>query len=729
MRNMIKSFLVVLSGAAMLLAGSDTVHAAVVASTPNISFTTSGAIHEILVEPSGHIIIAGRFDSVGGLPRKNLARLHPDGSVDSTWVLDTNGEVYDLEQASAGSIYIAGGFTDIDGFARPGLARASLSAGDPQVGEWIPQGFYYASNVELAADGDVFVTDFHGVVHRFAHEAEIPDAGWGASGSSVSAYDIDVSSDGQFIATCAISGELALRTRSGSVVWRKQWDGGCILVGFAPDGDVRAARHVFVNDAGLRRRILMISSVTPQGEFDARWDRVIDQQPTAMTFNTSGETLVAIAEYRLTNRNIVSAQASTVLFAADGTPISTSSVIADSEIRVLRSSSDGKVLAAGPFRNIGHRFKDGIAYLSGDLTAADNWSAEVLAATSAVNSTLRLHDGSYLISGNFSRINGQVRQRLAHFSSEFELMEDSWPLQNSPMWMAQDEDGDCYLGGFFPMSFQASATVTRLGDCSAVDTTWMPDVEGSINSIALGREGDHGIYLSTCDVITNYTSDACEVRRYPTDETGLVEQNWHLPVMGGNNALLYHRGALFLGGHKQPLWPYSGQSIVKVNDPVAGMLDSGWMPSNSPSTTYALLSQGGQEIIAVGAPRQFSSSPPMIRLDDSSGAENVLWQPWRGLSAPYIQAFDVAALLPDNRLYFSSAGAPSTLYRTNASGRADHIDADWRVEVNGRIDTIISGGAGELIVSGLIFDVAGQPRRGIARLLDVHPTIFVDHFE
>ncbi len=49
--------------------------------------------------------------------------------------------------------------------------------------------------------------------------------------------------------------------------------------------------------------------------------------------------------------------------------------------------------------------------------------------------------------------------------------------------------------------------------------------------------------------------------------------------------------------------------------------------------------------------------------------------------------------------------------------------------MNGRIDTIISGGAGELIVSGLIFDVAGQPRRVIARVLYVHPTIFVDHFE
>ncbi len=41
------------------------------------------AVQFILVQPNGQIVIGGRFDKVNGLPRRMLARLNADGSVDS----------------------------------------------------------------------------------------------------------------------------------------------------------------------------------------------------------------------------------------------------------------------------------------------------------------------------------------------------------------------------------------------------------------------------------------------------------------------------------------------------------------------------------------------------------------------------------------------------------------------------------------------------------------------
>ncbi len=53
--------------------------------SPSIAGDNLALVKTIAVQPDGKILIGGDFYSVNGLPRYGLARLHPDGSLDTTF--------------------------------------------------------------------------------------------------------------------------------------------------------------------------------------------------------------------------------------------------------------------------------------------------------------------------------------------------------------------------------------------------------------------------------------------------------------------------------------------------------------------------------------------------------------------------------------------------------------------------------------------------------------------
>jgi uncharacterized delta-60 repeat protein len=102
-----------------------------------------GPVNAIVVQPDGKIIIAGAFANVGGggsgsTPRKYLARLNPDGTVDPGFNpgVNMNNSVYAVALQPDGKILVGGGFyaglggavryyfgrLNADGVADPGFA-------------------------------------------------------------------------------------------------------------------------------------------------------------------------------------------------------------------------------------------------------------------------------------------------------------------------------------------------------------------------------------------------------------------------------------------------------------------------------------------------------------------------------------------------------------------------------------------------------------------------------
>jgi uncharacterized delta-60 repeat protein len=90
-------------------------------------------VNALALQPDGRILVAGRFDSVNGVPRNGLARLAASGAVDTTFDPGTGLEIEYEEPGSAlitalalqpdGRVLVTGCFTHVNGVTRANLAR------------------------------------------------------------------------------------------------------------------------------------------------------------------------------------------------------------------------------------------------------------------------------------------------------------------------------------------------------------------------------------------------------------------------------------------------------------------------------------------------------------------------------------------------------------------------------------------------------------------------------
>jgi uncharacterized delta-60 repeat protein len=85
----------------------------------------NGTIQKITLQPDGRILIGGTFSQVNGVARSRIARLNANGTLDTSFdpLLGPNSNVYDIDVQSDGKIIVAGDFTAIHFVARRGVAR------------------------------------------------------------------------------------------------------------------------------------------------------------------------------------------------------------------------------------------------------------------------------------------------------------------------------------------------------------------------------------------------------------------------------------------------------------------------------------------------------------------------------------------------------------------------------------------------------------------------------
>ena len=77
----------------------------------------NGTVRVVVVQPDGKILIGGDFTTLspnGGAPvtRNRIARLNPDGTLDTAFNPNANGTVYAIAVQADGKILVGGDFTD-----------------------------------------------------------------------------------------------------------------------------------------------------------------------------------------------------------------------------------------------------------------------------------------------------------------------------------------------------------------------------------------------------------------------------------------------------------------------------------------------------------------------------------------------------------------------------------------------------------------------------------------
>lgn len=85
-----------------------------------------GLVQSIAVQPDGRILIGGNFNQVNGVPRKGVARLNADGTLDAAFgdgQSGVDGAVGTIALQSDGRVLIGGNFNQVNGVVRDYLAR------------------------------------------------------------------------------------------------------------------------------------------------------------------------------------------------------------------------------------------------------------------------------------------------------------------------------------------------------------------------------------------------------------------------------------------------------------------------------------------------------------------------------------------------------------------------------------------------------------------------------
>lgn len=86
-----------------------------------------GEVNAVAVQANGQVVIGGHFTSVNGVPRNNVARLNPDGSLDpafaATVAAGVNGPVNAVAVQPTGGVIVGGVFTQAGETEQMNLAR------------------------------------------------------------------------------------------------------------------------------------------------------------------------------------------------------------------------------------------------------------------------------------------------------------------------------------------------------------------------------------------------------------------------------------------------------------------------------------------------------------------------------------------------------------------------------------------------------------------------------
>jgi uncharacterized delta-60 repeat protein len=137
----------------------------------------AGVVEAMANAPGGGVYLAGDFTGVHGVARWRVARLLPDGQVDTAFDpgAGPNANVTAIAVQPDGKVLIAGNFTAVGGVARAGVARLDMNgaldlAFDPGLGPKQTNGTFFIRALLPQNDGGVYVgggfTQFNSRVSR-----------------------------------------------------------------------------------------------------------------------------------------------------------------------------------------------------------------------------------------------------------------------------------------------------------------------------------------------------------------------------------------------------------------------------------------------------------------------------------------------------------------------------------------------------------------------------------
>ncbi|MBI5387032.1 MAG: hypothetical protein HZA90_20350 [Verrucomicrobia bacterium] len=502
-------------------------------------------IRAMALQADGKILIGGNIQSVNSVPCGNLARLHPDGQVDTNFNFVSMSTVTALAIQPDGRILVASGNRLLrllgDGGGGPviltspqnvtvepgaAVAFSVRAAGEALHYQWEKDSVPLAgqTNITLSLHslqpGDagsyrVTVSNPLGTAQSAAATLQIvstqplstagmvdPSFNPG-TGTDDSVYALALQSDGRILlggwftnynntACTNLIRVLPNGSRDSGFTPNLGRYGSVVALAIQPDGKIVVVGS-FTNVGGVLCN--GIARFNTNGALDATFNSGTgaDGDIKAVALQPNGQVLIGGA---FTSVNGV-ARTNVARLNANGSVDAAFHPVPDDEVRGLAVQPDGKILLGGRFWNIGPTFRPHIARLdsSGNVDAGFNAGSVQGGVFIPYVSTIKvLTNGQLLIAGNFSEVGGVTRNWLARLNANGGVDTNFNAALGSSAQVsavAVQPDGKLLVGGYFiGIGGLSRNNIARLNPDGSGDASFDPGAGPSSQVYALALQPD-----------------------------------------------------------------------------------------------------------------------------------------------------------------------------------------------------------------------------------------------
>jgi uncharacterized delta-60 repeat protein len=651
----------------------------------------NGAIVAVVVQPDGKIIFGGMFTSVSGVARNYLARLNPDGTLDTAFNPNATsasqlGGVWAIALQADGKILVSGLFDSMGGQVRTRFARLDATTG--LADSFDPNPDSSVESIAVQADGKILVGgSFTTIGGQSRNRLARLDAATGLADSfnpnaNGLVRSIVVQADGKILVGGYFFGPSSIGGQPRNRMARLD-----AATGLADSFDPNANNYVESIAVQADGKILVGGNFSGIG----------------------GQTRWRIARLDATTG-----------LADSFDPHAVVGDLGDGTIYSIAVQPDGKILAGGGFTEIGGQMRNRIARLDPATGLADSFDPNV---NGIVNSIAAQADGKIIAAGYFNGTNGiggQVRNHIARLETDGRL-DRTLDLGINSVFIqatAVQPDGKILICGFFSSVLGVPRNnIARLNSDGTLDNAFNPNANAQIYAIALQADGKilvGGAFHSFSGEITIGGQARTGLARLDS-ATGLAD-SFDAHVSGGVTSIVVQTdGKILTAGDFSSIGGQPRNNMARL-DATTGLADSFNPNANQIVQTIAvqadgkILAGGWFEIIG-GEPRsRMARLDPITGLPDSFDP-NALGGASYGVDAIVVQA-DGKILVGGG--FTGIGGQPrNCIARLDAAtGLVDSFNPN----ANGPVFSIACQADDKILTGGVFTTIGGQTRNHVARL-------------
>ena len=670
------------------------------------AFDAQAQMEALLEAGDGKIYVAGRFDGI----TSRLRRLNPDGSVDDSFAETVSGAAIRALAVVDGRLWVGGFDLFTGGLSRGGLVALDT---DGSVLPSFPVRFGNVDAIEPDGAGGAFVGGDYMLQNAELHQLR----------------RMRVSADGVF----SLPPEQPQYVGRRVLALKRVRDGGLIVGSDGSSGAGTPGALVRLHPGGnpdldFRARI-------PQEVLDIEQARNGDLLVAGNFFSVNGQVQRSYARLRADgslspdNLNLpISCCASRVIERRNGEVLVAgdflSEVVGTSDllrIPLLRSNgdigpfgrpggsvrqllelADGSVIVGGRFSTL-----DGVERASLGRVRADGTvdaDLRVLSDTGVFTALAVFEDGVWL-GGDMAQVAGSAAGRLVKLDHRGRRAPAQSPALNRPPLALLPLDNDRLLvgGDFTQVGAQVASHLLLVENSSGTRLPLPVGADGTVH--ALARQADGKILVGGAFNAINGVSRRA-IARLNADLS--LDTGFNLvmdPSAVVRAIAITPDGGFVLGGSFSALGIEGRQNLAKVR--ADGVTQALFTPNPNGRVDTLLVAPNGQIYVGGSFTSIGGQARSRVARLDADGSVSSF--------APTVNAgttrVSALALQADGRVLLGGNGG--LLKRVESSGANDPV---WSLSFAGSADGLSLGSDGRLWVIGSFTSLGGEPRNGIARI-------------